>query len=491
MIPLGLLLLAIPLVTCAVAGEETHDPYVPDPDPQVRERIEAWRDLKFGLLMHWGPYSQWGIVESWSICSEDEPWCRRSLEDYTEYKRRYEGLQSTFDPVRFDPERWATAARDAGMRYVVFTTKHHDGFCMFDTALTDYRITDAGCPFASDPRADVTQAIFDAFRKRGFWIGAYFSKPDWHSPDYWWPRFATPDRNPNYDLGKYPDRWERFVRFTQGQIDELLTNYGRVDILWLDGGWVRPLTEDEIRERRSRPDAPFQRLQSQDIRMEEIAAHAREKQPGILIVDRDVPGPYQNYLTPENRVPEAALPYPWESCIPLGGGWSYTPDAVFRPTRDVVHLLVDVVAKGGNLLLNVGPAPDGTWPDEVYRRLEETGAWLRVNGEAIYATRPIAPPPEGRVRFTRAADGEVFAIVLAGEGETTPPETIRIPSLAPRSGARVAMLGVEEAIPWERDGKGFLARLPASVRARPPCDHAWTLRLGRLADEAPSGEPPR
>ena len=149
------------------------------------------------------------------------------MDDYVEYKKAYEALQTTFNPVKFDPERWAKAAKDAGMKYVVFTTKHHDGFSMFDTKQTDYRITSPKTPFSSNPRADVTRGIFDAFRAQGFMVGAYFSKPDWHSPDYWWPYFATPDRNPNYDIKKYPDRWTRFVDFTHAQIDELMSRYGR------------------------------------------------------------------------------------------------------------------------------------------------------------------------------------------------------------------------------------------------------------------------
>ncbi|MDH5467680.1 MAG: alpha-L-fucosidase, partial [Candidatus Aminicenantes bacterium] len=175
-------------------------------DPQVVKHLEWFQDVKFGLMMHWGPYSQWGVVESWSICSEDEPWCRRSMDDYIEYKKKYEALKLTFNPVKFNPEKWAKAAEYAGMKYVVFSTKHHDGFCLFDTQQTDYRITDPGCPFHTHPRADVTREIFEAFREREFGIGAYFSKPDWHSEFYWWPYFATPDRNVNYDTKKYPER---------------------------------------------------------------------------------------------------------------------------------------------------------------------------------------------------------------------------------------------------------------------------------------------
>ena len=199
----GLFLPGGPAAGRAAAQE---DAYVPETDPLVLAKLEHWQDLKLGLLMHWGPYSQWGVVESWSICPEDVDWiAHRSIEDYAEYKRAYENLQTTFDPRGFDPDRWAEAARDAGMKYVVFTTKHHDGFAMFDTRQSDYRITSPKTPFSTSPQADVTRAIFDAFRSRDFMIGAYFSKPDWHSEDYWWPYFATPDRNPNYLIARYPD----------------------------------------------------------------------------------------------------------------------------------------------------------------------------------------------------------------------------------------------------------------------------------------------
>lgn len=295
-------------------------------------------------------------MESWSICSEDEGWTQRpGSDDYCAYKREYKNLKTTFNPVDFDPARWARAAKTAGMRYMIFTTKHHDGFCMFHTKLTSYKVTDPGCAFHADPRANIAREIFDAFRAEGFWVGPYFSKPDWHSEYYWWPYFATPDRNVNYDIGKYPERWEDFIRFTHGQIMELMSDYGPLDILWLDGGWVRTRTTEEIQRTITSPGYKFSRVQNQDIRMDELVAKAREKQPGLIVVDRAVPGKNQNYLTPENRVPEKALPYPWESCIIAGGGWSWVPEATYMNGRQVVHLLADIVAKGGNLLLNIAP----------------------------------------------------------------------------------------------------------------------------------------
>ena len=290
------LVLVCTLLLSAVAASAAAETYIPETDPLVLQKIEQWRDLKFGLLMHWGAYSQWGIVESWSICSEDEPWCRRKDPNYEEYKRQYVALKNTFNPIRFDPEKWARAAKDAGMKYVVFTTKHHDGFCMFDTSTTNYKVTDKDCPFSINKRANIAKAIFDAFHREGLWAGAYFSKPDWHSDNYWWPNFATPDRNVNYKISKYPERWNQFVEFTHTQIRGLMSDYGPMDILWLDGGWVN---KDNL---------------GQDIRMDELASMARKLQPGLIIVDRAVPGQHQDYLTPENQVPDHFIPYPWESC---------------------------------------------------------------------------------------------------------------------------------------------------------------------------------
>jgi alpha-L-fucosidase len=441
-------------------------------DPSVLEKLQWFQDVKFGLLMHWGPYCQWEVVESWSICPEDENWCKRRgphAKDYNEYKSAYENLKSTFNPVTFDPDSWAAAAKAAGMRYVIFTTKHHDGFCMFDTRETDYKITDGGCPFSSHPRSNIAAEIFNAFRTQGFGIGAYFSKPDWHSPDYWWPYFPPFDRNVNYDIDRYPERWEAFKQFTFNQIKELMSDYGRIDILWLDGGWVQPMTPTSPRWGKNPTD--------QNIDMPKIAAMARSLQPGLIIVDRAVEGPYQNYRTPEQEVPEEPLDYVWETCMTMATSWSYSSRDTYKPARQLIHILVNIVAKGGNLLLNIGPSPEGELPPESLKRLKEIGAWMNVNGNAIYSTRAIAPYTENKLCYTRSPDGTVNAIYLAGEDENSPPDAIHISGFSPEKGSAVMMLGVETPLTWETNGSGCAIHVPESVRAHPPCSHAWTFRF--------------
>jgi alpha-L-fucosidase len=455
-----LFLWACLLVVPAVAlSQKTNDV---ETDPLVLKKLEWFKDQKFGFMMTWGAYSQWGIVESWSLCPEDEDWTQRRGDfsaDYSTYRQAYEKLQRTFNPSHFNPEAWAAAAHDAGMRYLVFTTKHHDGFSMFDSKETPYKITDPATPFHSNPKANITKELFTAFRAKGMGIGAYFSKPDWHSQDYWWPYFPPKDRNVNYDVKKYPDRWKAFRQFTFNQIEELMTGYGAIDILWLDGGWVQP-------ENRN-----------QDVDMPRIAAMGRLHQPGLIVVDRAVPGRYENYRTPEQEVPEKELDYPWETCMTMGGSWSYVPNDSYKPAHTLIHLLVDIVAKGGNFLLDVGPSPEGELPGAALQRMKEIGAWMKVNGSAIYSTRPRAPYVDREIRYTQLADGSINAIFLSAKETDMLPAVVEVPSFCPRPGSQVVMLGSPAPLSWEPRGKGCWINVPDTLRKNPPCNFAWTFRF--------------
>jgi alpha-L-fucosidase len=427
-------------------------------EPEVKAKLEKWQDQKFGLILHWGLYAVPGIIESWNLCSED--WIERdSTIAYEDYKKWYWGQKQFFNPVNFNPESWAKAAKEAGMRYLVFTTKHHDGFSMFDTKQTDFKIS-AG-PFKNHQKADVAKHVFDAFRKENFMIGAYFSKPDWHSPYYWWPKYATADRNNNYDIRKHPWRWNKFKEFTHNQLRELMHGYGSIDILWLDGGWVRPLetVNEEVLSWGARiPEW------SQDIDMPKIAAMARAAQPGLLMVDRTVHGPYENYQTPEQRVPPNQIAHPWESCMTLANNWGYVPNDQYKSSSKVIHTLIEVVAKGGSLLLGVGPKPEGTFPEEAIQRLKEIGQWMSKNGAALYNTRITKNYHDRNTWFTQnPKTGVWYALVCLPEKSPVPSET-SWQNNPVKSGSKITLLQTGETVKWRQEGDSIRIFLPASIQ---------------------------
>lgn len=466
-----------PLHAGAVEIKEAIKEYYPETNPLVLSKLEKWQSLKFGLLIHWAPSSQWGIVESWSLCSEDEEWCKRKIEDYCEYKKQYENLMTTFNPDKFNPAKWAEAAEYAGMKYFIFTTKHHDGFCMFDTKYTDYKITSKRCPFHKNSNSNITKVLFDEFRKRNFMIGAYFSKPDWHSDYYWWRKFATPDRNVNYDIKKYPERWQKFVEFTHNQIDELMSNYGTIDILWLDGCWVRKYSEEELEEERKKVSFNIYRIQNQDINMPLLVKNARLKQPGLIVVDRAVPGISQNYLTPENQIPDKLLPYPWETCMPMTPSWSYEPGLEYKSTRYLIHSLIKIVSRGGNFLLNIGPKPDGEFEDEAYNRLKEIGDWIKINGEAIYNTKPLFPYEENNFFFTQQNDKVNYAFYLINDNETILPEQFTFEKFYSKNIKNILLLNYNINLSWISRENKIIIYLPEEIRSRAKNDLTLTLKI--------------
>ena len=393
--------------------------------------------------MHWGLYSVPGIVESWSICDED--WVTRdTTRTYQAYKDWYWGLCNEFNPTKFSPNQWADILHRAGMKYMIFTTKHHDGFCMFDSKFTNFSI--AKHAFKDHPQRDVLKHVLSAFRTKGFMIGEYFSKPDWHSQDYWWDVYPTKHgRNVNYDVNRWPWRWQRYKTFVFNQLEELLTNYGSVDILWLDGGWVN-------------------KDNNQDIDMPRIAQMGRTHQPGLIMVDRTIHGEFENYQTPERTIPETQLNYPWESCITLSNDWGWVPNPTWKSPHAVVNILAEIVAKGGNLVLGVGPTPQGLIEPEAEKRLIEIGQWLNRYGKAIYNTTTTAIYNDKQLWFTASKDGKTRYAIYALKDNETRPLSLQWKGNTPKS---VQLLGTGQRLKMQKSGDVITVALPKTLKNEP------------------------
>lgn len=423
-----------------VHQQSNTEDYIWPTDPQVLTKLKHWQDQKFGVLMHWGLYSVPGVVESWSICSED--WIVRERKPtYEEDKAWYWSQKDSLNPVNFDPSKWADVMKKAGMKYMIFTTKHHDGFCMFDTKYTDFSI--AHGPFGKDPRHNIAKEVFNAYRNKGFMIGCYFSKPDWHSKWFWNPYYATPNRRINYKKKKHPDWWQNYRKFTQNQLNELTTDYGNIDILWLDGGWI---TGDEIG-------------------LDTILVDARKRNPGMISVDRTIRGKNENYQTPEQGIPAKQLDIPWESCITLSHAWGWTPNAKFKSPNKVIGILSEIVAKGGCLALGVGPKADGTLQPEVVNTLLKIGSWLNKNGQAIYSTVNAAHYNDGKVWFTADKNGKtLYAIYALEDGEKTP-KTITWTENKPKG--KLVLLQNGKSVKYTVKGNQVTVTLPSGLKNEP------------------------
>ena len=324
--------------------------------------IERWKDLRFGMFVHWGPVSIVGTEISWSRGGE-----RRGRHDAHTGNvpvEIYDNLYRIFNPIQFDPGRWVQIAKDAGMKYLVFTTKHHDGFCNFDSKLTDYKITSPRSPYGKD----IVRQLADACHRGGLQWGVYYSQPDWHHPDY---------RNGAAHA--------RYIEYLHGQVRELLTNYGGTDMWFFDGlGGV-----------------------AADWDAGRLIHMMRQLQPEIVINDRA--GIPADYDTPEQTIGAFQTSRPWETCATVGRQWAYNPDDVLRPIEECLRGLVCCAIGDGNLLFNVGPRPDGRIEDTHAARLLEMGDFLKRYGESIYGTRggPFIAPGDKKERNSEA---EGFAL---------------------------------------------------------------------------------
>lgn len=312
--------------------------------PPYEERMKWFHQARFGMFIHWGLYSLTGRGE-WTMFLE-----RQKADDYAK-------LAEKFKPARFDANEWARIAVEAGMKYVVLTTRHHDGFCLWDSKVSDFTSVKTAA------KRDFVAEYVKACRKAGLKIGFYLSLLDWRFPGYWEP-------------DKHPESAKAMVQQLHDQVRELLTQYGKIDVLWYDGGWLRNTFPPQIDLM-----IPFWRSK-------QLNAMARQLQPHILINNRS--GTQEDLDTPEQHVTASAKGRGWESCMTIGDhvGWGFVKhNPNFKTLPQLIQNLVTAASGEGNFLLNAGPKPDGTIRKEEVDRLEQMGEWMRVNGESIYSSQ--------------------------------------------------------------------------------------------------------
>jgi len=377
------------------------------PKPYLQAKPEAlqwWRDAKFGVFICWGPVSIAGTEIGWSRRGP-RPGHRSKEARSGVPVETYDSLYKKFNPTEFDAKEWVDVIKDAGARYMIFLTKHHDGFCLFHTKHTDYSI--ANSPF----KRDVTGELAKACQEAGIRIFWYYSQPDWHHPDY---------RTENH---------ARYIEFLHGQIRELCTTYGKIDGIWFDGLGGR----------------------AKDWDSERLFKMIRELQPHALINNRGgFPG---DFYTPEQHVGRFDIERPWESCITMAGGWSWRPKTRVRSLKECLHLLIRCAGGGGNLALDTGPMPDGRINPEQAQRYRDMGAWLRKYGDSIYGTTGGPYKPSDWWGVSTRKGNKVFLHVLHWDGDL-----LELPNLPRRVLHCTALTGGTPTL--EQKDTGLAIRLP-------------------------------
>ena len=415
-------------------------------------RMAWWRGAKFGMFIHWGVYSVPAGEYRGRVVDGASEWIMNSAPIPVS---EYEGYTARFNPVKFDADAWAKLAADAGMKYLVITSKHHDGFCMWDSKVSDYDVMDR-TPF----RRDVMKELSEACRRHGVRFCMYHSIMDWHHPD------AQGGFFPNYNSSKVMNpNFRRYVdSYLRPQLVELVKGYDP-SVLWFDGQWI--------------PDWNLE----DGVAMYEFV---RGLKPSILVNNRVGKGgtglsgraeeKVGDFGTPEQEIPAEGLAgVDWESCMTMNDSWGFkASDRHWKSDTTLIWNLVETACKGGNFLLNVGPTSEGEIPRASVERLTAMGEWLRVNGEAIYNTRVYRTPEEGgNLRYTLSADGKtVYAVRLGWPGSE-----LRLTGVPVPAGSKITLLGSSWPLEWTLEGDTVLIRLPDAPGGNLPGRIAYVFKM--------------
>lgn len=350
------LLLTLP--SCGYSGSGRTPPASP---ANHDERMDWWRDARFGMFLHWGLYAI--PAGKWNDRDNHGEWIRTTAEIPRD---TYAKFQPQWNPVDFDADEWARMAKDAGMKYIVITSKHHDGFCLFDSAVSNWDV-------GNTPHGrDIMQELSDACRRHDLKFCTYHSIMDWHHPDY------LPRRGWEKDRSTEGADFDRFERYLHAQVTEVIQRY-RPAVMWFDGEWEKTWTH----ERGVRLFELCRKLAPEMIVNNRVDVH-RQGMQGFSASTEAV----GDFDTPEQEIPATGLPgVDWESCMTMNGHWGWNAtDTRWKSDRELIHNLIDIASKGGNYLLNVGPRADGMFPPQSVARLASIGQWMAVNGEAIGGT---------------------------------------------------------------------------------------------------------
>ena len=400
-------------------------------------RMAWWRDARFGMFIHWGAYSvPAGIYQGERTAGIGEWIMNRSKVPIP----AYEEFVRAFNPVKYDADAWVSIARDAGMKYIIITSKHHDGFAIFDSKVSSYDMVDAA-PY----HKDALKALADAAHRQGMKFGVYYSIMDWHHPD------AQGPSGPDYNSSTFSNpNFSRYVeQYMKPQLKELLTQYPNIDVLWFDGEWVKDWSDEQ-----GRAMYDYLRAIRPGLIINNRVGHGRNGMGGL---NKDGRVGVGDFGTPEQRVPAEGLPgIDWETCMTMNDTWGFKSfDDNWKDSRTLLRTLIDVASKGGNFLLNVGPTSAGEIPPESVARLSEMGRWMRANGESIYGSTvsPYGEPAWGR--YTAKA-GVVYAHVF-----TWPKDGALALTGAKERPRRAYLLVDHKPLAIEQTDSGIVVRLPS------------------------------